>query len=303
MHRRFAAWLVGQPWRAFFIGACFAALSPQGFSPFALVASAAAILVVLFGDSPGAVTRGMTVAVVSFAVATGTLLSIKQPVVVAAGLAALAFVVPALLGVLLKRTGSLTLCFQLAVLGMALLLVGIYALLDNPSAVWEQLLREAVNSLKASGMVLANPEEIITGFARTMWGAYAALVLLGTLSALFLARWWQSLLEAPGGFGNEYRELRLGRALGIVAIVIIVTAALVEIELVDCLSWVAMSALAYQGLAAAHRRKAAQQMGQGGLVAIYVFLIVPLSAFVMVTLLAAWGVADNWRQFRGAAGA
>jgi hypothetical protein len=34
-----------------------------------------------------------------------------------------------------------------------------------------------------------------------------------------------------------------------------------------------------------------------------VFLIVPLSAFVMVTLLAAWGVADNWRQFKGAAGA
>ena len=64
-----------------------------------------------------------------------------------------------------------------------------------------------------------------------------------------------------------------------------------------------MSALAYQGLAAAHRRKAAKQLGQGGLVAIYVFLIVPLSAFVMVTLLAAWGVADNWRQLKGVAGA
>lgn len=60
-----------------------------------------------------------------------------------------------------------------------MLLVGIYALLDNPSAVWEQLLREAVTSLKANDVVLANPEEIITGFARTMWGAYAALVLLG----------------------------------------------------------------------------------------------------------------------------
>jgi hypothetical protein len=29
-----------------------------------------------------------------------------------------------------------------------------------------------------------------------------------------------------------------------------------------------------------------------------VFLVVPLSAFIMVTLLAAWGAADNWRQLR-----
>jgi len=302
MHRRFAAWLVGQPWRAFFIGACFAALSPQGFSPFALVAAAAAVLVILYGDAPGAESRGMMVAVVSFAVAVGTMLSIRQPMLVAAGLAGLAFLAPALLGVLLKRTGSLTLCFQLAVLAMALLLVGIYATTDNPGAVWEQLLREAVQSLQSNGVEVANPERI-TGLARSMWGAYAALVLLGALSSLFLARWWQSLLEAPGGFGDEYRGLRLGRTLGLAAIAVIVAAAVFDVELVDCLSWVAMSALAFQGLAAAHRRKAERQMGQGGLVAIYVFLIVPLSAFIMVTLLAAWGVADNWRQIKGVAGA
>ena len=303
MHRRFAAWLVGQPWRAFFIGACLAALSPQGFSPFALVASAAAVLVILYGDSPGATSRGVTVAVVSFAVALGTLLSISQPLLVAAGLAGLAFLVPAGFAMLLKRTGSLTLCFQLAVLGMAALLLAVYALLDNPSAVWEELLREAVDSLQTSGVVLQNPEEIITGFARTMWGAYAALALLGTLSALFLGRWWQSLLESPGGFGDEYRELRLGRFLGLVSVAIIALAALADVEVVDSLSWVAVSALAYQGLAAAHRRKAAQRMGQSGLVVIYVFLIVPLSAFIMVTLLAAWGAADNWRQVKGMAGA
>jgi hypothetical protein len=127
--------------------------------------------------------------------------------------------------------------------------------------------------------------------------------LLGTLSALFLGRWWQSLLESPGGFGSEYRELRLGRVLGVAAIAVIAAAAFADIELLDCLSWVAVSSLAYQGLAAAHRRKAAQLMGQGGLVVIYVFLLVPLSAFIMVTLLAAWGAADNWRQLKGLAGA
>lgn len=297
MHRRFAAWLIGQPWRAYFIAACLAALSPQGFSPFAVVAAAAAVLLVLHRDAtpPG---RGITVAVVSFAVAAGTLLSVQQPFAIAVGLAALAFLLPAVLAVLLGRYGSLTLCFQLCVLGLAALLLGIYGLLAEPSAVWETLLREAVRSLNDNGIVLQQPEEIIASFSRTMWGAYAALALLGAMSSLFLGRWWQSQLEAPGAFGAEYRELKLGRVLGFASVGVVVIAAFAQVEVIDSLAWLAVSALAYQGLAAAHRRKAAGNLGQSGLAAIYVFLIVPLSAFIVVTLLAAWGAADNWRQLK-----
>jgi len=303
MHRRFAAWLVGQPWRAYFIGAFLAALSPQGFSPFALLAAATAVLVTLHGDAPGAVTRGVTVAVVSFAVSVGSLVSLDQPVGLALGLAGLAFLLPVALAVLLKKVGSLTFSFQVAVLGLGLTVLVVYAVLDDPSLVWETLLREAVRSLSERGMVLQNSEEMIAGFGRTMWGAYAALALLAALSALFLGRWWQSLLEAPGEFGAEYRELRLGSVLGVASVAIIAIAAFANVEVIDCVAWVAVSGLAYQGLAAAHRRKANGQMGQGGLVAIYVFLIVPLSAFITVTLLAAWGAFDNWRQLKGAPGA
>jgi hypothetical protein len=297
MHRRFAAWLIGQPWRAFFIGACLAALSPQGFSPFAVVAAAASVLLILHREAtpPG---RGVTVAVVSFAVAAGTLLAVEQPFAIAVGLAALAFLLPAGLAVLLGRYGSLTLCFQLCVLGLGTLLLGIYGLLEEPSAVWETLLREAVRSLSDNGLVLQQPEEIIGSFSRTMWGAYSALALLGAMSSLFLGRWWQSQIEAPGAFGAEYRELRLGRVLGFASVAIVAIAAFAQIEVIDSLAWLAVSALAYQGLAAAHRRKAAGNLGQSGLAAIYVFLIVPLSAFIVVTLLAAWGAADNWRQLK-----
>lgn len=298
MHRRFAAWLVGQPWRAYFVGACLAALSPGGFSPLAVVAAAAAVLLVLYGEAGKPATRGVTVGVVSFAVGAGTLLSADQTVLVAAGLAALAFLLPVGLAVLLKTYGSLTLCYQLVVLGLSGLLLAVYAVLENPGAVWEPLVREVVKSLGSNDIVLENPEEVISRFARTMWGAYAALALLGALGSLFLGRWWQSLLEAPEAFGAEYRELRLGRVLGLVSVAVIAIAALADVEVFDSLGWIAVSALAFQGLAAAHRRKAAGSMGQGGLAAIYVFLIVPLSAFIMVTLLAAWGAADNWRQLR-----
>ena len=120
MHRKFAAWRSGNRGGRSSSALVSRRCRAQGFSPFALVASAAAILVVLFGDSPGAVTRGMTVAVVSFAVATGTLLSIK-PAVHRGGRVSRRWRSSGLRcsAVLLKRTGSLTLCFQLAVLGMA----------------------------------------------------------------------------------------------------------------------------------------------------------------------------------------
>lgn len=298
MHRRFAAWLVGQPWRAFFVAGAFAAMSPQGFSPFAIVAAAVAVLMTLQGSSTAGASRGAAVALATFGIAVGLLISIQQPPSVIAGLAGIAFLGPWLLAELLRRTGSLNLCFQVAILALGAVLVGVHVGLDDPTAQWQALLTRAMEELATSGLRIENSQQLVLQLARTMWGAYAALALLTLLSSLFLGRWWQSLLEAPGAFGAEYRELRLGVVLGTLSIVIVVAAAFTDRPMVDCLAWLAVSGLAYQGLAAAHRRKSAGRLNRNGLAVIYVFLLVPLSAFIMVTLLAAWGAADNWRRLK-----
>jgi hypothetical protein len=57
-------------------------------------------------------------------------------------------------------------------------------------------------------------------------------------------------------------------------------------------------ALAFQGLAAAHRSKAGGRLNKGWLAAIYVLLIVPLSMSFTVFVLAIWGFADNWLRPR-----
>ena len=49
-------------------------------------------------------------------------------------------------------------------------------------------------------------------------GAVAGTVF----GSLLLGRWWQSLLDTPGTFGVEYRQLRLGRALGIATTVLFI---------------------------------------------------------------------------------
>jgi hypothetical protein len=129
-----------------------------------------------------------------------------------------------------------------------------------------------------------------------MWGSYAALTLDTVLGALFLGRWWDTLVASAGSFGREFRQLKLGLWLGLAMTVTVIVAVLADFALVDALAWVAVTALAFEGLSAAHRGRAGGRFGQAWLVLIYVFLIVPPTAFIMVALLAGWGFMDNWRR-------
>lgn len=292
MQRAFAAWISEQPWRAAIVAACLGVLSPQGVTPFAVLAAAVPTLIALQGN-----TRQALGIVLAGAAAVTTSLLLGGYAWYLAGCFAIAvFLVPFVLGVVLQRTGSLPLAFQLAVLLAFAVLGGIYLWLDQPASVWEKLLAQAGEALQQAGVEF--DPSLMTALARTMWGTYLALWLLSTLCALFVARWWQALLVSPGSFGAEFRELRLGKVLGLISIAVIVAAALADVGFWDALAWSAVTALAFQGLAAAHRQKATGRLKRGWLVAIYVFLIMPLFSFITVSLLAGWGLADNWRRLR-----
>jgi cobalamin synthase len=158
------------------------------------------------------------------------------------------------------------------------------------------LLKQAFAALNTAGFAM--DATLIDRLAQTMWGAFVAVLVLANLSAVLLARWWQSLLHQPGAFGREFRDLRSGVVLGTLLIVIAVSALWLTFAWLDSMAWVAMMGLALQGLAAAHRRKAEGHLQRGWLVAIYVMLIVPLFSFITVALLAGWGLADFWRRMR-----
>jgi hypothetical protein len=211
---------------------------------------------------------------------------------------------PLLLALLLKRTGSLNLCFQLAVAGVAAALIAVHLALADPAAVWIQLLERAVQTAREAGLHVP-PEmgAVIHQWARTMWGGLAALTLAAVLFGLFLGCWWQTLLDAPGKFGAEYRQLRLGAVLGLAVTALFVAVFVSDAPVVQSLAWVAFAALSLQGLAAAHRSKAGGRLNRGWLAAIYVLLIVPISTSITVVALAIWGFADNWLRPRLAQGA
>jgi hypothetical protein len=297
MHRAIAAWLTQRPWHAAVAAAFCGALSLQMLMPFMVLAGAIPVLVALRSDSKLA----LAVAATAAASAVWVVLSVASVAPwLLMGLIVLLFS-PVLLGLLLKHTGSLNLCFQVAIAGVAAVLVIVHVVLPDPAGIWVELLKHVLASMADAGLKLTgDTDAMIAIWARTMWGALAALTLATVLGSLFMGCWWQTLLDSPGGFGIEYRKLRLGLVLGVGVTLLFVAAFWTESALLASLAWVAFAALSFQGLAAAHRSKAGGRLNRGWLAAIYVLLIVPLSMSVTVLALAVWGFADNWLRNRAA---
>jgi len=294
MHHAIAVWLTGHPWRAAFASAMSGALSPQLPLPFLVIAGAIAVLVALRFDLRYALGMAFTAAV-----AASFVMSAARPNGWLLFGIALLYFGPVLLGWLLRQLGSLNLVFQVTMLSMAVLLVLVFAVLPDPVGMWRPQLELLWNSMTAAGLQFEGDRAtIVDAWARTLWGGLAALSLAAVFGAVLLGRWWQSLLDTPGSFGVEYQQLRLGRALGIATTVLFIVALLTDSALVGSLASVAFAALAFQGLAAAHRSKAFGRLDRAWLVAIYVLLIVlPVTSFV-VLMLAIWGFADNWLRPR-----
>jgi hypothetical protein len=297
MHRAIAAWLTEHPWRPIIAIAFCGALS-QLMLPFTVAACAIAVLSALHFE-----TRiGVAVAAVGAAAAAWVAHSLFPTMLSATFIGiAVTFFGPLGLALLLKRTRSLNLCFQVAVLGVGVLLTVVHAALADPVAVWVPLLNQLLDSMQAAGIRLEGDRQALVAlWARSMWGSLGALGLATIFGSLLLGRWWDSLLRAPGAFGSEYRLLRLGVALGVTVTVVFVLAVTTDVPLIDSLAWVGFVALAFQGLTAAHRSRAGGRLNRGWLVAIYLLLIVPLPPSMMLTMfvLALWGFADNWLRPR-----
>ncbi|HEV8333269.1 MAG TPA: hypothetical protein VGQ22_17730 [Steroidobacteraceae bacterium] len=291
MHRAIAAWLTEHPWRPI-VAIAFCGALAQMLLPFTLLACAIPVLTVLRFDAK----LGLAAAAVGAGVQCGIVFSLAPTVMAGTypGIL-LAFFSPLALAVLLKRTGSLNLCFQVAVLAVAVLLAVVDVALTDPIGAWKGPLTQLVDAMQAPELKQADRDAIVAAFAPPMWGALGAIALAMVFGVLLLGRWWDSLLgPEAGAFGAEYQRLRLGVALGVAVTVLFVLAMITDFVLISWLTSVALIALTFQGLAAAHRSRAGGRFKLGWLAAIYVLLVVPVSNIVTMFVLASWGFIDNW---------
>ncbi len=126
-------------------------------------------------------------------------------------------------------------------------------------------------------------------------GLIAWAIALTAITALLLARWWQSLLYNPGGFQTEFHALRMNR---VVALMLIAGLSICFLLAPDYFAWGNLLGLPLllSGVALIHHTVAFAQLGSHWLVIFYISLI--WAAGPLTTVLVGLGFLDSMLDFR-----
>ncbi len=162
---------------------------------------------------------------------------------------------------------------------------------------WQALLHTLLLPLQQERM--AQSQQIVHAIdqlAQVMTGLLIAGVVLGTILTLFLARYWQAQLYNPGGFKTEVAQLQLGRAVGVLTLLVLGITATLQSALSFELVLVLLTGLFIQGVLIIHVLNERLRYSSGWLVLFYFFLVI---AFPQVgSLLAAIGLIDCFANLR-----
>ena len=208
------------------------------------------------------------------------------------------------LGTLLRASRSLGMTLQ-AGLGFGLLLVlMLYLQMGDPQQQWREMLQPLGDAFVENQLFdSAQKDLFVQMLSSWMTGIMAAGFYLQLLLALLLARFWQAQLYNPGGFRQEFRELRSSRSLAILTAMLLALALLRGGEapgFVRDLGLLLGALFLLQGLAVAHGVVAASGMKVGWLVALYLLLFLAMPHAAMLIALA--GLVDCFADFRGRVG-
>ena len=207
-----------------------------------------------------------------------------------------------LLGGLLRVNRSLGSTLTAALLFGLLGLGGQYLQSQNPVDAWRELLQPFITSLVDAQLIDAGvSQQLLEVLAGWMPGSIAAGFVLQSMAALFTARWWQAALYNPGGFREEFHQLRLPRFLALVTLLVLaVTWFVPEVGLPTYLTMLLLTGWLLQGLALVHALQRRLGVSVFWLVAMYAMLLFAMP-YVIGTLAIA-GFADSWIDFRARLG-
>tara|TARA_R110002050_G_scaffold57423_1_gene128830 strand:+ start:42781 stop:43698 length:918 start_codon:yes stop_codon:yes gene_type:complete len=191
----------------------------------------------------------------------------------------------------------------LAATGLGIVVVfGTHIVLPDPVLWWQQLIQPLAETLaQQPGWQFdqAQTQAIILNLSGMMTGLMAAGLSLNIILGLLIGRSWQAKLYNPGGFASEFQQLRLGKSLAILTIVMMIVTALPLGDSVtilrSCLP-VLLVVFTLQGLSVVHAVVKQQQRQSFWLVAVYVLLLVMMPQ--MAVLLTIIGVLEQWFNFR-----
>ncbi len=187
-----------------------------------------------------------------------------------------------------------------ALLGLSVVaIVVLHTIISDPSVFWLELLNSTMNSAKVSAENKESLKALEQGFAEIiplLAGIVVALSSLMIVIALLMARNWQAQLYNPGGFGEEFRELRIGKPAALIILILVVIAFVTKTNIVLELLICGVAIFLFQGIALIHALVKLRDMHQLWLVAMYLLLV--LLNVQMAIMLAAVGIIDSFADFR-----
>lgn len=205
-----------------------------------------------------------------------------------------------LLSGVLHSTRSLGLTLQVALLMGLVVIAAQYSQGGDPVASWREALEPFTRSLVEAGILVETDREgLLQMMSVWMPGLIAAGFLLQSMASLLLARWWQSTLYNPGGFRSEFHQLRVGRPLAWVTLLVLGISAVSGISSGHLLAYISFLLIAgwfLQGLAVVHGIVGLRQANAGWLIGTYALLLLAMPH--VAALLALVGFADAWLDLR-----
>lgn len=207
----------------------------------------------------------------------------------------------ALFGHILTKTVSWQRVMQL-ILGISVSGIAIfYTLVPDVSAFWESLLSSLLQpAIDAKQMKPADLEQLIDATATWLVGGVAASLVTVWLLALFMARHWQAMLYHPGGFGEEFRAIRIGKATALFVLIAIAVFAVTQNELAGNLLVPAMMLFFFHALGLMHGLVRQMNMHTGWLIGMYVFIV--LTFQLAIIILISFALIDSFADFRSKLG-
>ncbi len=291
--RGLAGFIMAGRLKAALVAASFAVLALI-FAPTMILSGAAVALVTLRrGPREGLVVAGA--GALGSAVLAGLALGSPFP---ALWLVSVFWLPMWLIAIVLRNTVSLQWTLQAMGALTALGVVSIFVALGNPVAWWRDILGQILMPiLVQSGVPESTISSMIDVTAPLMTGVLVGNLALTLLMSLLLARFWQARLYNPGGFGQEFRALRLGRSAAIATLALAALATMTRMPLAVNVALALAGLVAVHGLAVVHGAIDRAKASRGWLFGLYAALFVFLPEVVVLMCLVS--VLDAWLDLRG----
>jgi hypothetical protein len=201
------------------------------------------------------------------------------------------------LGVLLRWAGTLALAFQGVVVVCAAGAVFAGVFWPDPGSIITPIVAQGVEWLRSTGASEGEIQAVSEGWERLFVGFLTLVIFLQLMAPLLLGSWWAALMNPVPQFGRQFRELRLGRFLGIPATLLMAARLILDGPVIQNLFPLVLFAFWFQGISVVHAWGKVRQWNPAIVAAMYVLLLPPFTG-VTILAIASLGLVDNWIDLR-----